>query len=55
MFKWEGREMHGYLKKVLYYWLDRWVFRWEEWLLPDTDAVLLVGQTGVQEGGKVVT
>jgi hypothetical protein len=49
--RWEG----GYLKKVLYSYLDRCVFRWEERLLPDTDAVLLVGQMGVQVGGKVVT
>ncbi len=40
---------------MLYSWLDRWVFRWEGRYLTDTDAVLLVGQMGVQVGGKVVT
>ncbi len=39
---------------MLYSWLDIWMVRWEERLLPDTDAVLLVGHMDVQVGGKVV-
>jgi hypothetical protein len=50
-----GGKGGGYLIQMLYSLLDRLVFRWEERLLSDTDAVLLVGQMGVQVGGKVVT